>query len=254
MLAALIIVSPNLIWQYQNDFPGIHHLNELVDTQLVYLNRSDFLLGQLNYVAISFIVIPVSLISFFRYAPFKKYRHLLLDLYFYLINLSLFQRKTTLCPWTIPYFASFWCGVYGKITEEWLVKRNLRPAVVLWPVSAFLILIPITLPVYPPGWTKQNVWVKTITGGELPRYFTTKLGMSELANIVDNAFESIADKENTLILCEWYGQAGAINYYTKQNYTEAVTFHADYINWFPLDEMEIKNVIYLNHRWRYRGR
>ena len=71
--------------------------------------------------------------------------------------------------------------------------------------------------------------------------------MSELANIVDYAFDSIADKENTLILCEWYGQAGAINYYSNQNFTEAVALHADYLNWFPLDEMEIKNVIYLNH-------
>ena len=73
------------------------------------------------------------------------------------------------------------------------------------------------------------------------------LGWSELANIVDNAFDGISDKENTLIQCDWYGQAGAINYYSKQNYTEAVAIHADYINWFPLDKMEIKNIILVKH-------
>ena len=60
---------------------------------------------------------------------------------------------------------------------------------------------------------------------------------------MDIAFDSIVDKENTIIHCDNYGQAGAINYYSKQNYTQAVSMNADYINWYPLDKMEIKNVI-----------
>ena len=39
--------------------------------------------------------------------------------------------------------------------------------------------------------------------------------------------------DQTLILCDNYGQAGAINYYTQQN-IKAVSFNADYIEWFDL--------------------
>lgn len=78
---------------------------------------------------------------------------------------------------------------------------------------------------------------------ELPQDFADMLGWKELAGIVDEVFETINDKENTIIHCDNYGQAGAINFYSKQKFTQAVSMNADYINWYPLDEMEIKNVI-----------
>lgn len=44
------------------------------------------------------------------------------------------------------------------------------------------------------------------------------------------------------MLCDNYGQAGAINYYSKFKNINAVSFNADYRNWIPLDK-EIKNLI-----------
>ncbi len=59
------------------------------------------------------------------------------------------------------------------------------------------------------------------------------LGWKELALKVDSIYTKIPNKEKTLILCDNYGQAGAINYYTRQN-IKAVSFNADYIEWFDL--------------------
>ncbi len=39
MLVAIILIAPNLFWQYENGFPVIHHLNELAETQLVNVDR-----------------------------------------------------------------------------------------------------------------------------------------------------------------------------------------------------------------------
>ena len=50
------------------------------------------------------------------------------------------------------------------------------------------------------------------------------------------------NKKNILILCDNYGQAGAINYYTKIKGLKADAFTNDYINWVNLDR-EIKTVI-----------
>ncbi|HEY4965847.1 MAG TPA: glycosyl transferase, partial [Puia sp.] len=58
-------------------------------------------------------------------------------------------------------------------------------------------------------------------------------GWKELALKVDSIYSGLPDKGNTLVLCDNYGQAGAINYYTNKG-IRAVSFNADYINWFDL--------------------
>ncbi|GAB4110042.1 MAG: hypothetical protein OHK0057_21820 [Thermoflexibacter sp.] len=69
----------------------------------------------------------------------------------------------------------------------------------------------------------------------LPQDYADMLGWSELAQKVDSAYLGLPNKDNTLVLCDNYGQAGAINYYTKQNII-AVSFNADYLNWFDLSK------------------
>jgi len=60
---------------------------------------------------------------------------------------------------------------------------------------------------------------------------------------VDEAFEKVEEKDKTLIHCDNYGQAGAINFYSMEKHGEALTLSADYINWYPLEQMEIRNVV-----------
>jgi hypothetical protein len=50
-----------------------------------------------------------------------------------------------------------------------------------------------------------------------------------------------SEKKKTLVVCDNYGQAGAINYYTKQG-IKAVSFNADYVNWFNLN-IQYNNLI-----------
>ena len=68
-------------------------------------------------------------------------------------------------------------------------------------------------------------------------------GWSELANKTDSIYDILNDAPHTLVLCDNYGQAGAINYYSKHRDLQAVSINADYINWFPLTTKEIKHVI-----------
>jgi len=74
MALALLLVNPNIIWQVQNNFPVFHHLKELSDTQLVNVNRADFLKEQLLFFIGSFFIVLSAFISFFTYPPFKKFR------------------------------------------------------------------------------------------------------------------------------------------------------------------------------------
>ena len=65
----------------------------------------------------------------------------------------------------------------------------------------------------------------------LPQDYADMLGWKELALKVDTIYSKLPNKANTLIICDNYGQAGAINYYTQ---LKAVSFNADYIDWFDL--------------------
>ncbi|MNI72915.1 hypothetical protein D3C73_1288830 [compost metagenome] len=73
------------------------------------------------------------------------------------------------------------------------------------------------------------------------------LGWRELAQKVDRIYGKIPNPQNTLVLCDNYGQAGAINYYSKLG-IRAVTFNADYINWFDFSN-EFRNLIRIKNSW-----
>lgn len=77
---------------------------------------------------------------------------------------------------------------------------------------------------------------------DLPQDFADMLGWKELAAKVDSAYALVDDQKNLLVYAGNYGQAGAINYYSKNPKMAAVSINADYIDWFP-KVIEYKNVI-----------
>ena len=93
MLLGLLLILPNLIWQYQNDFPVIHHMKILAETQLVNVNRWDFIKSQLLFFPGSLIVIMASLYAFIFYKPFKNYRFFFFSFCFTLIAFLYFKAK-----------------------------------------------------------------------------------------------------------------------------------------------------------------
>lgn len=78
--------------------------------------------------------------------------------------------------------------------------------------------------------------------------YADMLGWQELARKTDSAYLSIShNRDATLIICDNYGQAGAINYYSKQNLM-AYSFRADYRDWFDLDK-KYTNLIRIKNGW-----
>lgn len=84
VLVALLLISPNLWWQYEHHFPVFHHLKELADTQLINVTRIGFLKEQIIYFSGSFFILLAALYALAFYAPFKKYR-----VFFWLFGITL---------------------------------------------------------------------------------------------------------------------------------------------------------------------
>ena len=74
ILLAFILVLPNIIWQYRNDFPVLRHMKELSETQLVHVDRWGFLRSQLMFFPGTYLLFIIGLYGLVKCSAFKKYR------------------------------------------------------------------------------------------------------------------------------------------------------------------------------------
>ncbi|GAB2553126.1 glycosyltransferase family 39 protein [Spirosoma aerophilum] len=236
---SLLLILPNLIWQYQHEFPVIHHMRLLAQTQLVKVNRADFLKEQLLYFMGSWVVIIAGLYALLVYRPFVTYRSFFLAFLFTLSTFTFLRAKGYYAIGIYPIYLAFGAVFISvKIQSVWL-----RAVLIAIPILLFVPVYQVAFPnktpqeitQHPERYQKLGL-LRWEDGKEhaLPQDFADMLGWRELAKKVDAAYTHSSDQRATLVLCDNYGQAGAINYYTRQG-VKAVTFNADYINWFELD-------------------
>ena len=80
----------------------------------------------------------------------------------------------------------------------------------------------------------------------LPQDFADMLGWKEMSDKALKAYKMLPTSElnNTLIYCDNYGQAGALNYYNRNKMPQAYSFTTDYIYWLP-DKINIQNMLFV---------
>lgn len=249
-LAALIVL-PNIIWQFQQNFPVIHHLKTLSKTQLVNVNRTDFLKEQILFFVGSLFVIIAAFAGFIMYPPFKKFRVIGWSFLFSICLFVYFKAKGYYSIGLYPVLLAFGAVYLEQLfTKGWL--QYLRPVSIVVVVFFFIPVFKIAFPVHKAAYIAANNERLRKFGAlrwedgkdhQLPQDFADMLGWRELALKTDSAFASLSDKQNTIVICDNYGEAGAINYYSKYPQIGAVSFNADYINWFVLNKAPLKNVI-----------
>ena len=250
VLLALLLISPNLLWQYNNDFPVMHHLKELAATQLVNVSRWGFLKDQLFYFIGGLLVILAGLFSLLFYPAFKKYTLFFLAMFFTLLIFTYLKAKSYYAIGLYPVYISFGSVFLAAILQHgW--RKYLQPVFILIPVLFFIPMYGVLFPNKSPDYIIKNAkaykdldLLRWEDGKEhpLPQDFADMLGWKELAVKMDSICAGLPNLDRTLILCDNYGEAGAINYYTKNKKIKAASFNADYINWFNLNQ-KITDVI-----------
>ena len=253
IIIAFVIVLPNLIWQWGNQFPVVKHLNELSATQLVNVQRIDFLSTQFLFYFGSLLVILASLYALLFYKPFKDYRFLFTSFVLILAIFTYLKAKDYyaigLYPVYIALGAVFLTDVMNKL---W--GKAILICLMMFPVFSFIymhgFLFPNKTPEYIINHPKKygDMGMLRWEDGkdhQLPQDFADMLGWRELAEITDKAYSEALQTGETLVLCDNYGQAGAVNFYSKQA-VRAVSFNADYIDWFDLDKKYVNLVRVIN--------
>ncbi|TRZ43332.1 glycosyl transferase [Robertkochia solimangrovi] len=249
ILLALLLILPNLIWQFNYDLPVYKHMLELRERQLVHVARKDFLMSQLLFFTGALPVLVSAFYALIFYKPYRKYLCFLWAFIFTIVVFLYFRAKDYyaigLYPVYIAYGTVFLSNSIGK-----QAGKLLKPALLLFPVAFFALMSRVAFPNHDPEYIiahqdkYERIGMLRWEDGknhEIPQDFADMLGWKELAIKVDSASKSFNNKKPTLILCDNYGQAGAINYYSELN-LQAVSFNADYIYWFDL-QPEYANLI-----------
>lgn len=249
-LFALVLILPNLWWQYKNNFPVVHHMNELTRTQLVNVQLADFLKEQLLFFLGSIFLIVAAFISLLFYQPFKRFRFVIWSFIFTMALFIYLRAKGYYTIGLYPVLLAFG-AVYLSTFMDSHRHKWLRVSALLIPAIMFVPFAHLAFPIYTPNETTKHADAYKAAGlsrwedgndHHLPQDFADMLGWKELASQVDSVYRRASLNGTTIVITDNYGQAGAINYYSAFENINAVSFNADYINWFMLDK-PIKNVI-----------
>jgi hypothetical protein len=240
---ALVLFLPNLIWQMNYNFPVLHHMQELKESQLVNVKRANILIDQLLMFTFSSVVWVSGLIWLLVNRKSKHFRVFGLIYLFVLLVFLILRGKSYYMAGLYPFmFAA------GGVALESLLKRR------VWQTAVAAAIIVLSIPSIPGGIPVMSAdrlaafyaKIPPELGGEallrwedgrmhaLPQDFADMLGWDELGGIVVKACDTIKDKHRIMIYAENYGQAGAIAMCARcHNLPEPVSFSDTYLLWIP---------------------
>lgn len=238
----ILLISPNLLWQYRHNLPLLHHMQELQETQLQYLSKTDFLKEQALMLLPVFFVWMGGLYWLLRH---NKYRIIGYCFILVLLLLMLGSGK--------GYYA---LGVYPAVLAAggvWAEKMTFSST---WLravfVSAILILsfvfTPILLPLQAPEKMAQFNQQYGLDKAGLLRWedgknhllqqdFADMLGWKELTQKAESFFQQLPDsvKVSTIVYGRNYGLAGSMMYYANGEdfRKKVITDNGSFLLWIP---------------------
>jgi len=246
-LLALLIFSPNLLWEVHRHFPTIELL------QNVQRSGRNMETGPLLFVLIQgFILNPLTapvwiagLVELLRDRGGKGWR--VLGITYVVIMICMLTMHGRMYYPAPAYPMLFAAGgvAFERWSSRWQSGRWLRPAyltllliagVVLAPAAYFPMLTVDQYVAYSRFLHLQPPRIETQRMGRLPQLYADQFGWKEMAQVVADAYHKLPPEEqkSCAIFGQNYGQAGAIDFFgAKMGLPPAISGHQSYFYWGP---------------------
>ncbi|WP_157807190.1 glycosyltransferase family 39 protein [Hymenobacter chitinivorans] len=243
VLVALLVFLPNLFWQYQHHWPVLWHMRELQQSQLVHVDRADFLKEQLLFFFNSVVVLVAAGVGLVRYRPLRPYRFVGWAVLFTLAWFTLMHAKSYYAVGVYPILLAVG-SVYLEYSWQTGRWRYLRPALLVLIAVLFLPMLRVAFPLQSPEQIRQSPGPYEKLGllrwedgrnHALPQDFADMISWREMANLALQGYRQLtpAERQHLIIITDNYGEAGALNFYNHGRMPAAVSYNADYVYWFP---------------------
>ncbi len=253
----LLIVLPNLIWQWYYGFPVFGHMAELSRNQLSNVSTRNFLLDQLLFnLSVLIIWLPGLYYAFFHRAA-RPYRIVAYTFLGTVLLVLLLKGKSYYTLGAYPMMLAAGACAWEIWTRQ---LRWLRIVIPLFCTGIFSITLPFSVP-YLSLSKLVDYGRKAVNYGgdgilrwedgqvhDLPQDFADMLGWEEMGDLVGKTYRSLSDQSDCFIYCQNFGQAGAVEYYGRTYGLPMVHSFADaYLLWTakPIDRT-YSNFIYVN--------
>jgi hypothetical protein len=261
LLLGIMIILPNIIWQYLHNWPVTFHMSELKRTQLDNLNYIDFPVDLISLTLATAIVWITGLISMLFFRAERSYRYLGVASVMIMFIFFILKGKSYYVVGVLPILFAF--GGYAM--EKYLTGRFviIRHSALMIIVFISLLALPTGLPVL--SFARYNNyreqtkmlmiypffrWEDGKVHG-ISQVYSDMTGWRELTSYVAKAYYMLSEEERktcTIYGERNYGYAGAVNFYGKQyGLPEAITFHESYTFWAP-DSIDAGPLIYINNQ------
>lgn len=259
-LLGLLIISPNLIWQFQHNLAVVVHMKELYRTQLVHVSVGSFLGEQIMMNFSVLLIWMAGLIMLLVVKAEKRYR---VFAHIFLLVLFLFLILKGKPYYTLGvYVMMFAFG--GYCMEKYLTGNRIwiKQTLIIFAIISTIITLPFGLPILPQKQMEKfcAFHAKYFTAepmrGEanifypLPQDYMDMTGWKETADLVFLAYNQLdsIQKRSCIVFANNYGQASAIEFYGKPYHLPPVVCLNDsYIFWAP-DSLTALNTIVTDSR------
>jgi hypothetical protein len=238
MVIGFAIICPNLLWQYQNNWPVLMHMDELRETQLVHVNRIDFMIDQFLMNAHALLLRLGALLVLLFY---KKEKHFRLFGFIYIFIIILLMLGSGKSYYTLGiYPILFVFGAY--FVEKYIKKIYLIYVFSFLVISMFIGLyfslsfdgIPLTT--FEKAVDENAFRWEDGEYHDLPQDMADMTGWKEIGEKVREIYLSLDEesRSNCDIFCYHYGQAGAVMFYGKKhNIPQPISFNGSFVFWAP---------------------
>jgi hypothetical protein len=245
---ALLVFSPNLIWQVTHDFATLEDLRNVART------GKNVVLGPVAFVGQQVLVthpvlVPLWLagLAWLFRAEGGRYRALGWTFVTFFVLMFAFKAKHYYLAPIYPVLLAAGGVACGTALERWRATRGRR-----WPRAAVLALVagagaalaPLTLPLLSPegylayeralGLARPQTEVSH--EGPLPQMFSDQFGWPELAAEVARIYHALPpeDRARAAIFTGNYGEAGAVNFFgPRLGLPPAISGHQTHFFWGP---------------------
>ena len=237
LVIGFVIISPNLIWQYQNNWPVLQHMSELRETQLVHVRLSDFIVAQflMNIQALLLWFVAILVLLFYK----KENQYRLFGL-IYIIVIVLLMVGSGKSYYTLGVYPILF--VFGAYITEKYIKRYLIYVFSFLVISMFISLyislsfdgIPLTT--FEKAVNKDTFRWEDGSYHDIPQDMADMTGWKEIGQTIGGIYLSIGqeNRNNCDIYCYHYGQAGAVMFYGKKNsIPQPISFNGSFVFWAP---------------------
>jgi hypothetical protein len=258
LIILLMIISPNIVWQYNHGWPVINHMSELKSSQLDLMGYIAFPVSLFGFSQGSTIIWLTGLLVLLFSRKEKQYRYLGVASVTILLLFLLGKGKGYYALGAIPFLLAYG----GYVFEKYLTGRLRIVSYSLFSVSLLMSVaaMPSGLPVL--SYENYSRYIQKTrrfivhpllewdngTQHSFSQAWADMTGWKELAGYVAKAYYSLSEEEkkNCTIFGESnYGYAGAVYFYGKEyGLPEAITFHESYVFWAP-DTIPKGPIIYI---------